>query len=273
MKFKLAIAFFLLVFIFSSCVSYKKIPYFKDVPDSTSLSVQLPNFNEPVIQYDDILSIAVNTLDLQSSTGINMSTPTISGAGASSAVSGLQALSGGGSSLAIPSNSTYRVNRRGDIDVPLIGKISVLGLTTTELKDTIQKKMTEYYKMPTVDVRFANFKVTVLGEVMRPGTYTIPNEKLTLLEAIGLSGDMTIFGKRDNVLLMRDSLDKKKMVRLNLNSKQFISSPYYYIRQNDIIYVEPTEAKIANLDAVQTKYIGIASAVLSIIIILATRLK
>lgn len=264
---------------FSSCVSYKKIPYFKDVPDSSFSSVKPVDFIEPVIQYDDILSVAINTLDLQSTGALNMSTPISGGgsAGASGGVNGSSSLMSaasslmGGSSFALPVNSSYRVNKDGVIDLPLIGKLVASGLTTTQLKDSIQKRLTVYYKVPTVDVRFANFRVTVLGEVLKPGTFTVPNEKLTILDALGLSGDLTIFGKRTNVLLIRDSADHKQMVRLNLNSKGLISSPYYYLRQNDVIYVEPTDAKIANLDAVQNRYITIASAVLSLLIIFATR--
>jgi len=208
-----------------------------------------------------------------------MSTP-ISGnssSGASGGVNGSSSLMSaasslmGGSSFALPVNSSYRVNKDGNIDVPLIGKLVASGLTTSQLKDSIQKRLTVYYKVPTVDVRFANFRVTVLGEVLKPGTFTVPNEKLTVLDALGLSGDLTIFGKRTNVLLIRDSADYKQMVRLDLNSKKIISSPYYYLRQNDVIYIEPTDAKIANLDAVQNRYITIASAVLSLLIIFATR--
>ena len=277
---------------FSSCVSYKKIPYFKDVYDSTASIQKIQSFVEPTIQFDDILSVSVNTLDLQSNSAINMPTSMSSGGGgtgglgsssnsagggliggSTSALSSLLGGSVGGGSLALPATSSYRVNKKGEIDMPLLGKLYVDGLTTSQLKDTIQRKMAEYYRMPTVDVRFANFKITVLGEVMRPGTFTVPNEKLTILDALGLSGDLTIFGKRDNVLLIRDSAENKQMVRLNLNSKKLVSSPYFYMKQNDVLYVEPSDAKIANLDAVQNRYITIASAVLSILIIVATRVN
>ena len=216
------------------------------------------------------MSISINTLDLQSTSAVNM--PTSMAASESSAASSAAAVLGG-SSLILPSSSTYRVNNKGEIEIPLIGKIKAEGLTTSTLKDTIQLRINQFYKMPTVDVRYANFKVTVLGEVFKPGTYTVPNEKVTILDALGLSGDLTIFGKRENVLLIRDSSDKKVMVRMNLNSNNIISSPYYYLKQNDIVYVEPRNEKIAILDAVQTKYIGIASAVLSLLVILATRIK
>jgi len=254
-----------------SCTSYKKIPYFQDVSDTVSTNQKIQAFIEPIIQYDDILSISINTLDLQSNNAVNMPTAISSsgiiGAGSNTSSGTLS------SNLAIPSSSSYRVTKTGEIDLPLLGKIFVSGLTTNQVKDTIQKKMTNYYKTPTVDVRFANFKVTVLGEVTKPGTFTIPNEKFTLFDALGLSGDLTIFGRRENVLLIRDSADNKQLVRLNLNSKQIISSPYFYLKQNDVVYVEPTNAKIANLDAVQNRYITIASAIISVLIIVISRIK
>jgi len=254
-----------------SCTSYKKIPYFQDVSDTVSTNQKIQAFIEPTIQYDDILSITINTLDLQSNNAVNMPTAISSsgiiGAGSNTSSGTLS------SNLAIPSSSSYRVTKTGEIDLPLLGKIFVSGLTTNQVKDTIQKKMTNYYKTPTVDVRFANFKVTVLGEVTKPGTFTIPNEKFTLFDALGLSGDLTIFGRRENVLLIRDSADNKQLVRLNLNSKQIISSPYFYLKQNDVVYVEPTNAKIANLDAVQNRYITIASAIISVLIIVISRIK
>ncbi len=252
-----------------SCVGYKKIPYFMDVSDTVNTSQKIQAFIEPIIQYDDILSISINTLDLQSNNAINMPTA-ISTSGTIGSGSNGGALS---SNLAIPTSSSYRVTKAGEIDIPLLGKMLVSGLTTNQLKDSIQKKLTVYYKAPTVDVRFANFRVTVIGEVSRPGTFTIPNEKFTVLDALGLSGDLTIFGRRENILLIRDSADNKQMVRLNLNSKQVLSSPYFYLKQNDVLYVEPTVAKIANLDAVQNRYITIASAIISVLIIIISRIK
>ena len=208
-----------------SCVDYKAIPYFKDVPNSATTIVKPTAFVEPVIQFDDILSITINTLDMQGNSAVNMPTSGSGGGatggagGAMAAIMGASSALSGSSSLAIPSSSSYRVNKKGEVDIPLLGKITASGLTTSQLKDTLQRKLVDYYKMPTVDVKFANFRVTVLGEVLRPGTYTVPNEKISVIDALGLSGDLTIFGKRENVLLIRDSADNKQMVRLDLNSK------------------------------------------------------
>lgn len=249
-----------------SCRSYKNIPYFRDAPDSVaSAMVSLPQFTEPTIQYDDILSVSINTLDLQSSAAMNMA-PNIGTVSSSI---------GSASSLTLPSNASYRVDKTGYIEIPLLGKFNVIGLTTQVLKNNIQNKLTEYYKMPSVDVKYLNFKVTVLGEVLKPGTYVIPNEKITILDALGLAGDLTIFGRRENVLLIRDNKnsESKQLVRMNLSSKNIFTSPYFYLKQNDVLYIEPMDAKIADLDAVQNRYITIFSSVLSVLIILATRLN
>ena len=261
----------------TSCSTYKRIPYFTDVSDSANIAVRTVEFSEPVIQYDDILSITVNTLDAGGASLLSMPTTSLPSGGSGMGGGSLGSLSsltgGGGGALALPSNATYRVDKSGAIDVPLIGKLIVSGITTAKLKELVLSKVSEYYKNPTVDVRFANFRITVLGEVMRPSTFTFSNEKVTIFDALGQAGDLSIFGKRENVLLIRDSAETKRMVRLNLNSKDLISSPYFFLKQNDILYVEPTKAKIAALDATQTRNYAILSAVISLLIIIATRVQ
>ena len=123
-----------------------------------------------------------------------------------------------------------------------------------------------------MQVRFANFKITVLGEVNRPATYTVPNEKVTVLDALGLAGDLTIYGKRENVLLVRDQGGQKELVRLNLNESEVFSSSYFYLRQNDVIYVEPGKAKAAANNAARTQAFAIIGSVLSVLIVALTRL-
>jgi polysaccharide export outer membrane protein len=167
----------------------------------------------------------------------------------------------------------YLVDKNGEVSLPVVGNLKIAGLTTSEARTLIQEKTAVYYKEPTVQVRFANFKITVLGEVMRPATYILPNEKNTVLDALGLAGDLTIYGKRDNVLLIRDSLDHKIYVRLNLNSTKFIRSPYFYLRQNDVIYVQPTKSKTVLADAEATRNITIAASILTAIALILIRIK
>lgn len=273
LRFEILGVLFLLMSI-SSCKVYRNVPYFKDVNDSILETVKVVSFREPLIQFDDIISINVNTLDNQYSSMVNMPITSTQGGGAVQQVtnSGSQMLSSS-TGLSIPSSSTYRIDKTGIIDYPLIGKIYAQGYSTSRLKDTIQNRIKEYYRNPVVDVKFANFRVTVMGEVLRPSTYLFNNEMVTVLDAIGVAGDLTIFGKRDNILLIRDSADKKLLIRLNINSKKLLSSPYFFLKQNDVLYIEPANEKLANLDASQAKVIPIISAVLSVLIIIATRIK
>src|SRR5690606_23784629 len=207
-----------LLLLVSSC-SVKKIVYFNDLPpDTTRILKQAAAFTEPVIQSDDILSITIQTLDPTTAAVANQAVA-VQAVGASSATNvGSQVISG------------FLVDKDGYVHMALIGKVEVKGLTTYEARERITTLASQYYKDPTVQVRFANFKVTVLGEVTRPATYTVPNEKVTVLDALGLAGDLTIYGKRENVLLVRDQGKEKELVRLNLNDSDVFQSPYFYLR-------------------------------------------
>ncbi|MBS1746346.1 MAG: polysaccharide biosynthesis/export family protein [Bacteroidetes bacterium] len=260
--FSIFISFALIITIFSACDTYKNIPYFKDVPDSSVMLVKTPQFKEPVIQPDDIMVITIQTIDPEANALLNKT-------GTSTAA--LNGSSGLGPSQ--PAITGYRVDKLGNIELPFAGMVHLAGLTTFDARDTIANIISKFYKNPTVDVRFANYKVTVLGEVTRPATYIVPNERITIFDALGLAGDLTIYGKRENVLLMRDTLGEKKLIRLNLNSKDIISSPYFYIKQNDVVYVEPNKAKLATLDAYKTRLYAIIASALTVAIVLARTLR
>jgi len=246
-----------IILMITSCGSTKKIKYFQDIPDSGVLkTIAKSEYTEPKIQVDDILSIIVQTVDPEAALMIN------SGNLPASATT----------SAAGPSG--YRVNKDGFVELPILGQVHAQGLTTSILTDTLQARATKYFKNPTVIVRFSNFKVSITGEVLRPGQYVMPNERVTLLDAIAMAGDLTIFGKRENVLLIRENPDGTKTpYRINLKNSDIMSEPYYYLRQNDLIYVEPRKAKSDATDAAQTKYVSIAGALLSVLLVLATRLK
>ena len=256
---------FLLLAAFSSCKTYKNVPYFVDFAD-TSLHTQVKTvaFKSPVIQPDDIVSIVIQTIDpditLMLNTA-NAATPAIGATATSTA--GQQQVAAG-----------YLVDKNGEVELPFAGKIKIQGYTTSEAREVIRDAISKYVKNPIVNVRFTNFKITVLGEVARPSSYVVPNEKLSVLDALGLAGDLTIYGRRENVLLIRDSLDNQKsLVHLNLNTKEVIASPYYYLKPNDIIYVEPNKSKAASTDAVKNKNFAIAASLMSVLIIALTRIK
>ena len=166
----------------------------------------------------------------------------------------------------------YLVEADGTVKMPYIGKIVAEGLTRIELEKKLAEVFADYTKDPVVNVRFLNYKVTVMGEVTRPGTFTIPNERITILEAIGLAGDLTIMGKRESVLIIREINGGREIGRLNLLSKDLLLSPYYYLRTNDVIYIEPAPAKFFARERLP-QFISLAAGSLSLLAIILSLKK
>lgn len=227
-----SLCFIAFAFAFTSCVSTKKVTYFNNLPDTTLYSGS--EGIEPVIQKGDLLSITVSSLSPEVTSVFNAPNTTASPYSSGNAV--IQP-------------TGYLVNQEGNINFPLLGEMKVAGLTKRSLVDAITSKLVEKKLLfdPIVNIRYLNFHVTVLGEVKNPGMLVIPNEEVTLLEAIGMAGDITIYGKKENVLLLRKENGKKIVRRLNLNSESVLSSPYYYLKSNDVIYVEPGKNKVADV--------------------------
>jgi polysaccharide export outer membrane protein len=245
----------------TSCGTTKNVPYFKNVNDSGTLKLPITAvFHEPTILPDDILSISVFTIDPATSMVVNQ-------LGSQSSVSTQS--NGANTSLF---TSGFLVDKNGEIQLSVIGKVKLLGLTTFQARDLIQTIAAKSFNNPTVQVRYSNFKITILGEVSRPATYTVPNEKVTVLDALGLAGDLTIYGRRENVLLIRERDGEKQFTRLNLNSADLFKSPYFYLRQNDVLYVEPNKGKAASLNTARTQTFGIIGTALSVLIVLITRI-
>ncbi|GAA4331344.1 polysaccharide biosynthesis/export family protein [Mucilaginibacter gynuensis] len=243
----------------TSCSSNKKIAYFQTLNDSVRLVEQI-KFVEPLIQPDDILNISIQTIDPAGTAAVNQVV--------ASAAIGASTASNSGNQQALG----FLVDKNGEIELPMLGALKVGGLSTYGAKDLIRQKASKYFKDPTVQIRFVNYKITVIGEVVRPGTYLLPNERVTVLDALGLAGDLTIYGKRENVLLVRDNAGSKQFIRLNLTSADIFKSEYYYLKQNDVIYVEPNKNKLASSDAGRTRYITIAVSVLTALVLIITKL-
>jgi len=250
----------------SSCAAPKNVTYFQDVPDTLKQKmVEMSAYYTPVIQPDDILQVSIQTLDPAATALLSQqNTNTWPSIGANTGAAG--------NPTAI-NVSGYLVDKEGYVILPLIGKVMASGKTTDAIRDEIRAKAAEYYKDPVVTVRFANFKITVLGEVARPSTYVMPSEKVTLLDAIGIAGDLTIYGRRENVMLIRDNSGKKEFVRFNLNNSNIFTSPYFYLHQGDVVYVEPNKAKEAGTDMAQVRRLSILATALSLMIVIATRVK
>jgi polysaccharide biosynthesis/export protein len=254
------------ILLLSSCAAPKNVTYFQDVPDTLRQKmVEMSAYYTPVIQPDDILQVSIQTLDPAATALLSQqNTSTWPSIGANTGAAG---------NPTAVNVSGYLVDKEGYVILPLIGKVMASGKTTDAIRDEIRAKAAEYYKDPVVTVRFANFKITVLGEVARPSTYVMPSEKVTLLDAIGIAGDLTIYGKRENVMLIRDNNGKKEFVRFNLNNSNIFTSPYFYLHQGDVVYVEPNKAKVATTDMAQVRRLSILATALSLMIVIATRVK
>lgn len=262
MKREVKLIMVLLIFtLSSSCVSNKKIAYFQDIQGVNSAKLENATaYTEPVIQTDDILSINVFTLNPQSGAIVNQAAAT-------------PALGGNTNSSVSTQNTGFLVDKNGEIELSLIGKVKVAGLTTYQARELIRGKATDIYKEPNVQLRFANFKVSVLGEVNAPSAYTLPNEKVSILDALSLAGDLTIYGRRENVLVIRDNNGKKEFARLDLNSSEIFNSPYYYLKQNDVVYVEPNKRKVSASNSAQIQTIGVIASVISVIVLAISSFK
>jgi polysaccharide biosynthesis/export protein len=234
------------LFCLSSCVQQKQIAYFqKELNQSDTIAVAQVYI--PKIQPGDILYIPIGSLNPIASSFFNpFSTMSVTTDNTPSTQSSASVNSAPVLSQTVAPG--YLVDAEGKIEIPLLGVIKIAGLTTSQARDTIKNRLKFYVKEPTVNVRFLNYKVSVMGEVARPSVYVIPNETITLPEALSLAGDMTIYGKRDNVLVIRDANGKKEFGRVNLNTRDVYNSPYYYLHSNDVVYVEPNGGRIAQTD-------------------------
>lgn len=229
---KLYLLFFLLPFVLTGCSSYQKSLYLQnDAVINQSTQGQLYDFR---IMPKDILTILVSTTDPAASA------PFYRRIGQEK---GIQPMQQGMQNAEL---LDYLVDNEGLIDFPVLGKIKVSGMTTRECETAIREKLKSYLnEVPNVTVRSSNYKFSVLGEVNHPGTYTVKDEKVTIFEAIAQAGDMTLFSIRDDVQLLReDSEGRRQIVHLNLNDANITQSPYFYLQQNDVIYVKPTKAKV-----------------------------
>ncbi len=247
----------IVVLTFVGCSTAKRVPYFKNIADSVNVSSTLPhsNYIDPKIEPNDILQVVIQTIDPKTHNVFSQENTK--------------------ETVGTVQTSGYLVDKQGYVELPVVGRLKVAGMTTTEAKKAIRERATKVYKEPVVNVRFANFYVTVLGEVGRPGRYIVTNEKVSIIDALGMAGDMTIFGKRENVLLIREEEDKKVFIRFDLNKTDCFQSPYYYLNSGDVIYIEPNKAKArtATTDASRDRYFTLIASALSLTvsIILLTR--
>ena len=235
----------LLIIVFSTlllsgCNSYKNVPYLQDA-DSITLEKNQVMYDAKIMP-KDLLTITVNTTDPEAAAPFNLTVQSSVNVARSTSLTQQ------------PTLQQYLVSNEGTTDFPVLGNLYVSGLTKSEAETLIREKLGTYLKeIPIVTVRMTNYKISVLGEVARPGMFTINNEKVNIFEALALAGDLTIWGKRDNVKLIReDAAGKREIINLNLNKSDIVASPYYYLQQNDILYVTPNKSKAKNADIGQS---------------------
>lgn len=263
-RISVAIATLTVIMLLNSCTSSKNVAYFQN-SDSISLEKSKMLYDARIMP-KDILTITVSTTDQDAAIPFNLTVPNVMSEGNRSAYSQ-------------PMMQNYLVDNDGNIDFPVIGNLHLGGMTKSEAEKYIDDKITPYMSKnenPIVCVRMTNFKVSVLGEVAGPRTLIVSNEKISILEALAQAGDLTIYGRRDNVKLIReDANGEKHIYKLNLNNADLINSPYYYLQQNDIVYVEPNKAKAQNSDigSMTTLWFSATSILISVASLLVNVLR
>lgn len=246
----------------SSCNSSRKVVYFQDVANNESLPVG--SDYEIRIQPADMLGIVVNSKDHELAAPFNLPMVYHQGEGGNT---GTQQMQG------------YLVSPEGEITFPALGKIRVAGLTRSELMSIIEQKLIDegYLKEPIVTVTFQNLKINVIGEVSNPGVYSVGTNKLTILDALSLAGDLSIYGKRDRVAVIREKNNERIITYLDLRSKSLFNSPYFYLQQNDVVYVEPNKRKAQQTNINQNSsistYTSLSSALASVATMVITLTK
>lgn len=227
-----------MLILLASCQSYKKVPYIQDV-NVVNKAVQQEGLYDAKIMPKDLLTIVVSCTSPELAAPFNLTVASPANLATTNLMTTTQ-----------PILQPYLVDNEGKISFPVLGELKLGGLTKREAEQLVKERLKPYIKEdPIVTVRMVNYKISVIGEVTRPGTFTISNEKVNLLEALAMAGDMTVYGLRDNVKLIReDANGKQQIISLDLNKAETILSPYYWLQQNDIIYVTPNKAKARNSD-------------------------
>jgi polysaccharide export outer membrane protein len=250
---KITIYILFVFFLLASCASKENIVYLQN-NNSNSGSTEY----EPIIQPDDVLSIIVSSENPEVAAPYNLKSVAVQNA-----------------TEIIPVNDAFQayiVDNNGAIQFPMLGSVVLGGLTKTEAVDKLKSILKDHVKDAIINMRILNFKVSVLGEVARPGTFNIKSERITLLEALSMAGDLTVYGKRKNIMVIRENKGVKTTQRIDLTNTDFLNSPYYYLAQNDVVYVEPNKTKV-NSSVVGPNLTVAISAVSLLVTILAITIR
>lgn len=260
---KRCIHFLMITGCLTSCLSYREMVNFRDGENlGRDGGDVIPPIPALTIRPDDQLQVTINSYNQEEALRFNIV----------SNQSQVQLSAQGSNNATLADPLGYRVDSRGRIELPVIGPIPVAGLTLEQVRDTVHARVlaTGYLKDLSVQVRFLSFRVTILGEVNSPGTYTIPSQKINVLEALGMAKDVTMFSRRDNLLIVREEEGMRRYGRINLKSRDLFKSPYYYLKPNDVIYVEPHKSKVLSAPDPASRYLGIVLGIATLATLIAT---
>ncbi len=251
----------LLVITIFSCAARKDIVYYQNI-GNVSNPKEFVSY-EIKIQPDDLLMIIVSAEDQETAIPFNLKSFASINSKQPDMLMGQQSM------------QSYLVDVNGFIDFPILGRLKVGGLTRTEVLKVFQEKISKYIEKPIINLRILNFKISIQGEVVMPGTYSINSERITLIEALSMAKDLTIYGKRDNILIIREVNGTKTYNRVDITKADFINSPFYYLSQNDVVYVEPNKNKIngAAVGPNTSVIISISSLLITLITLIVTSTK
>lgn len=248
----------ILLILLTSCGSGRKIAYMQGIEQAISQATT--SANSLKIKPNDLITISVSAYNMEAAAPFNLQMVAVAGSGIDSQIR----------VAGTPQLQPYLVDDDGNIEFPQLGTVKVEGMDRKALASQLRSKISEFVKDPIVNVRIINFQVSVLGEVNNPGTFNVQDEYLSIPKALGLAGDISIYGLRDNILVVREEGDRKTYGYLDLSDANIINSPYYYLQQNDMVYVEPNKAKKqeANYNKNSPIYISIASVLISLAILI-----
>lgn len=241
----------MMLLLLGACTSYNSLLNYNEIPRIPQGPQTITNFQPIVIQPNDILHIGISSLDRDAASPFSLSGGTADQQGQSSGGGGFD---------------TYLVNGNGDIDFPTIGKIRLKGLKIEEAKEKILSLLTPYFKQaPIVQLRLTNFKVNVNGEVNQPGSFRVNNDRVTIIEAVTLAGDFTSYARRDSILIIREQDGVRDFGYVSFNSAEIFSSPYFYLQQNDVVYVQPEKTKVNAVRDPASRFLPWISALVSLV--------
>ncbi len=257
------ILFFPLLLTVVGCVSHEQLVNFNQGPEFPAAGQAIAPAPEPLIQPFDALALSINALDPEAVAPFNLPATNPTGA---------LAPTGSGPAQA---GANYQVDAQGNIELPLIGTFRIGGLTVAQARDSIAALLTPYVKNPFITLRrFAQFRFTVLGEVKTPTTFTLTEDRVTVLQAIGMAGDLTNYGDREHILVVREQNGQRLYGHVNLRDRNVFQSPYFYLQRDDVLYVQPLKQKAATVADQTTKlapFISLGLGVLNLVAIIVTR--